>query len=152
MITSIVTGFLVTAAGLYFYDKIRTVPIKNKPREESWVDFEIARMKVRDEMMNDIYDRQYESRIKSAAEDDYMWWLHRKPFDIMKPMRMGSIITVSTNHFEKFPKRFEEYVKEEFEKIKFERHTTEEIKQIEYNKKKAFYDAMHIEMPEEESI
>jgi len=153
MITSIVTGFLVTAAGLYIYDKLRVVPVKKQyPKEQSWAEAQIERDKLRQVWEDEMLNNRYRRDIEFAAQDDYDWWLNRKPFDILKPFRGGRMITVGHNHREVFPKSFEEYVQEEFERIKSERHTLEEIKQIEHNQKKAFYDAMHMEMPEEESI
>lgn len=153
MITTIVITFVLTSVALRAYDKLHKPCAKKiEPPRESWVDYQIARDKAHDDFMDEVYNQQYRNRIKRDAEDDYQWWLNKGPFDLLKPMRMGCIITVGFNHEKIFGKKsLEEYVKEEFQRIRSERHSPEEIIEIDSNRQKLFYSSMGMEMPNKET-
>ena len=85
-----------------------------------------------EQIQNEILARKFLLNVKQAGLDRYHHWRYNFTEPYVGFRSVGYIV-VGSDHRERFPRPFSEYVQEEFDRIREESHTKEEQLQIQYD-------------------
>jgi len=119
----------------------------HKTSSSSWLEYQIARDKAQDDLMDTIYNNKYRFEINQAAIEKLTYWMDLSTSaDIMIPMTMGKILYVGHNHKEVFGnKSYEELVQEKYLELRSKEYTPEEILAHDKKREEYFYRNLGLE-------